>query len=154
MMMDALALFSDAQTLVISVGTALSDKSYDLGAGGTVPQGGTAVVDPGRGFLSADVFCQITTAVAATGGASTLSVSLVMADDAALTSNLVVLYTTAAISKTVLVAGYQFRMGRLPPGITKRYVGLRYTVATNDITTGVVTAGLVWNRQSDGQAFV
>jgi len=149
MMTDAHLLFSDEQSLAINVGTALSDKSIDLGASATDTLGNTVISDIGRG-TQIEVFCQITTAVVASGGSATLQVELVMADDEALSTNLVVLHATAAIAKTVLVAGYQFRLGGTPPpGVSSRYLGLRYTVATANIDSGNITAGLVKDRQSN-----
>jgi len=144
-MLDKLLLCSDEQSLIIATATpTLSDKSLDLGVltstdtlGNTMRQG-----DPGRG-LDIELMCQVIQTVLATGGASELMVELVVADNAALDSNLVVLQQSAAIAKATLVAGYNFRIGGvLPPGLGKRYVGLRYNVTTNAITTGKITAGL------------
>ena len=47
-----------------------------------------------------------------------------------------------------LIAGYQFRLA-VPPGVSKRYLGLRYTVGTAETTAGKVTAGLVIDKQTN-----
>lgn len=147
MIQDLELTFSNDQTLAIAVGTALSTKSVDLGANGAAALGGKGYHDVGRGG-PVQVWCQIT-ATATSGGAGTLQVELVMADNGALTSNLVILQKTEAIALATLVAGYQFRIGgTVPPGITKQFIGLRYTVATADLTGGTISAGLLWDRQT------
>lgn len=146
MMLDKENTVSNQQSLIIAVGSALSDFSIDLGAAATDSLGNSVISDIGRGM--ADMLVQITETVLAAGGAATIDFQLVMADNAALTSNLVVLQTTGAIAKTVLLAGYQPRL-RIPVGISKRYLGLRYVVAAFDVTAGKVTAGIVRDRQTN-----
>lgn len=145
MLMDKNLLFSDAQNLAQSAGTYLSDKSIDLGVAGTDVNGGAPIIDPGRSIVQ--LVAQVVTAFTS-GGSATVQAQLVMADDAALSSNLVVLESTAVIAVATLVAGYRFRFGSLPPGVTKRYVGLQYVIGTATTTAGNVTAGLVMDASS------
>lgn len=147
MLMDKENLVSDDQSLAIAAGSVLSDYSIDLGASATDSLGNTPTSDIGR-YLDGHFIVQVTEAFTAGGGAATLKVELVMADNAALDSNLVVLQDSGAISKATLVAGYQFRLA-LPVGVSKRYLGCRYTVATNTMDTGKVTAGFVRDRQTN-----
>lgn len=152
MQFDAHATLCDDQTLINGVGTFLSDKSFDLWQGRTALDtdalGNAPISDPGRG-KGLDLIVQITTTVDSAGGAATLKCELVMADDEALGTNLVVLQVTAAIAEAVLLAGYQFRFSGLPPGVSKRFLGLRFTVAGEAITVGTVMAGLVFDKQTN-----
>jgi hypothetical protein len=147
MMLDKENLVSDEQTVAIAQGTALSTYSIDCGADSTIPQGGTALRDIGRG-APIELLVQVVTDLDSSGDNTTLKVELVQADDAALTSNLEVLADSGIIAQATCVAGYQFRIGSLPGGITKRSVGLRYTIGTATCTAGEVSAGLAANRQS------
>lgn len=144
---DKNCTLSDDQSVAIAAGTVLSDSSYDLGTGGSIPQGGTAIVDPGRGSgIELDV--RVTTTCV--GATATLKVELVSATDAALTGSLTVLESTDTVAVASLVAGYKFRLGRtLPAGIAQRYIGLRYTVATATLTAGKVRATLASRSQLD-----
>ena len=81
-------------------------------------------------------------------GAGTATFELIEADDADLTSNIVSLYSTAAIGKATLVVGYVV-MDIVIPKTAKRYLGFRVTVATGPMTAGAVTAEFVANTDSD-----
>jgi hypothetical protein len=142
MLLDNQNLVSNNQSLVQAAGTYLSDFSIDLGATGTIPGlGGSPNSDPGKSDI--EFIAQIVQTFTS-GGAATLQVNLVMADDAALTTNLVVLESTPVLALATLVAGYQFRLGhQLPVGITKRYIGLQYIIGTAAMTAGKVTAGVI-----------
>jgi hypothetical protein len=148
MMLDKNLLFSDVQDLAQTAATYLSSKSVDMGTAGTIPGlGGTPVHDWGRGN-NLLVYCQVVVAFTS-GGSATVQAQLIQADDEALTSNVQILDTTQAIAVATLVAGYQFRFGSLAPGITKRYLGMQYVIATATTTAGKVTSGLVWNKQTN-----
>lgn len=142
MMFDANLTFSDAQSLVATAGAILSDKSIDLwgGARQTDTLGNTPISDPGRG-APIRVVVVVTTSFTSTGSDVTLYCELVMADDAALTSNLTVVQTSQTV--TLPLIGQRFHLSALPEGISKRYLGVRYTTAVHDATAGKVTAGLV-----------
>ncbi len=147
-MHDALEVLSDGQDLSQVVGSYLSDYSIDMwnGARQTTPLGNTPILDWGRGN-SIKVECTVKEAFV--GSTATVLVELVMADDAALTSNLVSLRQapggsiTVGIAVATLVAGYRFRVaGQLPVGLSKRYLGLRYNIFTATTTAGTCDAYL------------
>jgi hypothetical protein len=150
-MMDAETIVANQQSLVATAGAILSEFSYDLGAAGTPAPAfqavGSIIHDVGRGFPM-QAWAQVTEAFASTSSDVTCKCALVMADDAALTSNLTVLSETDAIACAVLLPGYQFRIGSVPPGITKRYLGFRFTTAVHDATAGKVMAGFIVGRAS------
>jgi hypothetical protein len=144
MLMDKQNTMSDDQDLAIAAGSVLSDNSIDLGASATDTLGNTVISDIGRG--GADLLVQVTETFV--GATATLKAELVMADNAALTTNLVVLQVSDVIPVATLTAGYQYRL-RIPVGISKRYLGLRYTVATATMTAGKVTASIITTRQTN-----
>lgn len=149
MMLDVNELLSDDQSLVAAAGAILSTKSKDLGAASTDNMGNTLVSDVGRGN-PVQILCMVNEDFDSAGDAVTCKAAIVMADNAALTSNLTVLHETPAIAQATLVAGYQFRIGcAIPPGITQRYLGIRYTTAVADATAGKVTAGIVEAKQTN-----
>lgn len=126
MILDKENLFSDAQAVTA---TAPSTNVIDLGA----------VRDVGKGN-ELELLIAVTTTVLAAGGASTTTFSL-QTDTAEGFGTAVTLWTSAAIGKADLVAGYQIKV-RVPRGV-KRYLRLLYTVATNDLTAGAFTAGIL-----------
>lgn len=148
MLMDQNLMLSDAQSLAQVAGSYLSDKSIDLGSVTQVDSLGNSVIsDIGRG-IPIEILVQVLTAITS-GGSATVQAQLVMADDGPLTSNLVVLQETAAIAVASLVSGYQFRLGGMvPPGISKRYLGVRYVIAVATTTAGTVSATLLAHKQS------
>lgn len=143
MIIDAQATLSNNQDLNgLNAGSVLSEKSYNCGLGGVIPQTGETITrDPGKG-APVDVLVRVTKAFTSAGSTGTLKVELVMADDEQLATNLVVLEVTDAILVTKLVAGYTFRFRKLPPGTTKQFVGFRYTNATDAFTAGQLFAAL------------
>jgi hypothetical protein len=145
MFIDRCGTFHDVagvQSLVAAVGNLLGDKSIDNGAAGTDNLGNTMLRDLGRGE-PLEVHIGIVTAVDSAGGAATVQFQLVMADNEALDSNLVVLAETAAIAEATLVAGYKARIGLVPPGTTKKFIGVRYVIAGEDVTVGTCIAALI-----------
>lgn len=150
-MMDLENVVSKHQSLVAAAGAILSDFSLDLGASDTLPAAFQAVGSPfhdfGRG-REIHCFVKVTEDFDSAGDAVTCQCALVMADNAALSSNLTVLSETPAIAQSVLLEGYEFRLGTVPPGITKRYLGFRFTTATADATAGKVFAAFVVGRGS------
>lgn len=136
MIMDQQNLFSDAQAITV---TANSSNVID-----TLPSGGPntkAGIGDGQDIT---LFAQIGTTF--TGGTS-MAISLVSADDAALTTNLITHYASAAIATASLTAKSRPVALDLPYGKYRRYVGLVYTVV-GTMTTGTVTAGLVEDLQT------
>jgi hypothetical protein len=126
--MDVQNLFDDAAAIT---STRNSTNVIDLGVARDIGRG--------RGIR---LVAKVGTAFTASGSA-TLTPSIVVADDAALTTNPVTLWTGAAIAKATLVAGYKLIDMVLPNfGTKKRFIGLVWTVATGPMTAGTVTAGL------------
>lgn len=112
-----------AQTATGTDTSVLGDKSVDL----------ATATDIGEGE---QLYLRTVVATAASGGTS-VEFQFVGADDAALTSNLLVLGSSGAIAVASLTAGAKFETP-LPPRISslgKRYVGIRY------VTVGAVAAG-------------
>jgi len=103
------------------------------------------------GLLGADrtlplrLFAQIETSFTPDGAATGITFEVIGADNAALTTNVVSLYSvtvTNGASNVNLVAGT--RVIDIPlPATIKAYVGFRYTTNAGDYTTGKVTAGAV-----------
>lgn len=134
MYIDKQALFSDDQAITVD---AESTNSIDLGDDESEIQ---ALVEKG----DIDVLAQVTTAL--TGGTS-LCVQLQTSDSSTF-STATTLLQTAAIAAASLVAGYQFRLGKLPIG-TLRYLRLYYDVV-GTFSAGKVTGALVLDRQTNG----
>ncbi|NTZ90462.1 Bbp16 family capsid cement protein [Agrobacterium tumefaciens] len=138
MIFDAQNLFSDAQVITAS---APSTNVIDFGASGK-PVGAAANIrkDLGRGSKVSLRVQMIEAALAA--GAATLTVELQTDDNEAFSSPKTV-WTSGAIGKASLVAGYVFPIDYLPRGTDERYARLNYTVATGPLTAGKITAGVV-----------
>ena len=147
MMLDAANLFSDAQTLAAVASTVLSSKSVDLGSLTNVDsKGNTVITDIGRSQVA--LFAQIIEAVTS-GGAATIDFQLIQADDEALSVNVQVLSSTGALALAAMYAGKQIALN-LPVGITKRYIGMQFVIATATTTAGKITAGLNFNKFARG----
>jgi len=128
MILDAQNLFSDAQAITA---TAVSTNSVDLGL--------ASGFDLGSGE-NLYVHLNVDVAFTDSGSDSTVTVTLVTDDNAALSSATAVqtLGTFAALS----AAGTKI-IARIQPGLSlERYVGLNYTVANGNLTTGSITAAL------------
>lgn len=141
--------FSDAQAVTV---TAISSNVYDLFS---VKAGGAAAadispntrIDVGAGE---DLWLLVQTQTAITDAASdaTLTVNLESADDAGLTTNVIVHATTGALAfATYSAAGTQIWAIKLPVGLYRRYLGVRYTVAAGPFTAGAIDAFLTPNLQ-------
>lgn len=133
MLIDKEALLSDNQAVTA---TAFSTNSYDLT---------TQLRNLGRGDLRI-VIETLETVTAA--GAATVNFEVGHADDTAGT-NFVAQFSSGAIGKATLVAGYAPIDIPLPDTGAKRHLLVRYTVATGPLTAGKFTAALV--RGSDHQ---
>ena len=153
MPIDANEILSDNQDLAQVVGSYLSTKSYDMwgGAQRTTINGNSPVMDLGRGNHK-ELVVQVTEAFV--GATATVLVELVMADDEALTTNLVSLTQapggsiTVGIPVATLIAGYLFRIDLPGFGVTKRYLGLRYNIFTATTTAGKISAYLARVRST------
>lgn len=153
MYVDSQFELSDAQVVT---STAISANVYDLF---TVRRGGTTVaadtspnlrIDIG-GFDDLWLVCSTQTAITDTGSDATLTVTVESADNEALSTNAQVHYSTGALAfATYAAAGTTIFAVKLPVGLYRRYLGLRYTVAAGPFLTGAidafVTTGLQLNR--------
>jgi hypothetical protein len=137
--MDQQNLFSDAQAITV---TANSSNVID-----TLPSGGPNTKSGIGDGQDISLFAQVGTTFTA-GGAATLQIALVSADDAALSVNPIIHYQTTALALAALTAKSRPVQLDLPYGKYRRYVGLQYTVATGPMTAGVITAGLVEDLQT------
>src|SRR5690606_29201654 len=81
-------------------------------------------------------------------GAATVAVSLESSAAAALTSA-TVHYTSGAKALSALTAGAEVARVRLPGGDYRRYLGVRYTVATGPLTAGKFSAFIVKDAQAN-----
>ena len=132
---DAFDEFWDS-TAVTS--TAISNV-IDLGAGNTTRN--IAAGEP--------VWLEIWVDTAATAaGAATVTFSLESDSTADLATSATTHWTSAAIGKATLVAGYNVITIGLPLGSYERYLGLRATVATGPLTAGAFSAHLTHSPQS------
>lgn len=86
-------------------------------------------------------FAQVETALS--GGTGTgITVEIIGADNAALTTNVVSLYTTGNVLTAAAPVGTRL-VDQPYPYTTKAYVGFRYTSATGAYAAGKITAGFV-----------
>lgn len=132
MIIDRNTLVSNAQAVTA---TAVSTDTIDLGA----------LRDIGTG---AKISAFVTVDVAATAaGAATVTFAVITSANADL-SSATTLYTTSAIGKATLVAGYKVFDITIPRQLLSRYLGLNYTVATGPLTAGAFTGGFVVDMQS------
>lgn len=80
---------------------------------------------------------------------TSLTITLETADNAALSSNAVVLASSGALAAAVLLAGYKPSFLRYMPDATmKAFLGLRYTVGGSNATTGKMTAAIATEVQT------
>lgn len=133
-----------------AIGTVLSEKSLYMGNPSVIPglTTSTPVNDKGRGTPKR-LFCKVSEEFDSAGDATTLAVELVMADDDALTQNLKVIKQTPAIAQAQLLVGKEIPLGYLPPGIAKKWLGLRFTVAGAVPTAGKIRAGIAESVQEN-----
>lgn len=138
MIFDAQNLFSDAQAITA---TTVSTNVIDFGASGK-PIGAAAAIrkDLGRG-KKVNVRVQMVEAALA-AGAATLTVDLQTDDNEAFSSPRVA-WTSGAIPKASLIAGYVFSLESFPRGTDERFARLNFTVANGPLTAGKITAGVV-----------
>lgn len=133
MIMDKQNLFSDAQALTTS---AASTNVIDMGADDAKVQ---AFVEKGG-----EIMCQV--GVALESGTS-VKVG-VQVDDAVGFGTAVTLLETAVILTATLVAGYRFRLGKIPAHLSKRYMRLYYTI-DGTFDAGSIDAGIVIDQHTN-----
>lgn len=135
--------FSDAQAVTV---TAISANVYDLFTEGV--GGGTTITPNTRLDVGAGepMWLLVSTQATVTdsGSDATLVVTLETADNAALSTNAEVVASTATLAFAAFAtAGTRFWAIRLPSYAYRRYLGLRYTVASGPFTGGAFDAVLV-----------
>lgn len=136
MITDKLLRVSDAQAVTT---TAVSTDTVDLSVARDMGEGG-------------DLYMNFAMTEAFAGGTST-NFEVIIADNAALSSNVVVIGASGAIVTADLTLGKNVAV-RLNPQIAslgKRYLGARYTVSGTN-SAGKVTADIVMDVQ-DGKKF-
>ena len=136
MITDKLLRVSDAQAVTT---TAVSTDTVDLSVARDMGEGG-------------DLYMNFAMTEAFAGGTST-NFEVIIADNAALSSNVVVIGASGAIVTADLPLGKNVAV-RLNPQIAslgKRYLGARYTVSGTN-SAGKVTADIVMDVQ-DGKKF-
>lgn len=133
MIMDSRNEFADATSIAVSTGTSLIGNVMDLG--------GTSQ-DIGNGE---DMHLVINVGTAVTSsGAATVKFHLVSDAQAALATDgsATYHYSSGAIAKATLVAGYQVVVVDLPVSTYERYLGVLVEVATAAVSAGTMNAYL------------
>jgi Bbp16 len=126
-----------ALDLFAAEGTALPTTDAAAVFGDVIDTGGDGINDVDDLYAVLGITTTVTS-----GGAATVDFQLVSADDAALTTNVVVHYDSGAIAKATLVAGYRVFAVELPRGTYKRYLGILCTPAVAVLTAGAAYAAL------------
>lgn len=134
MYVDKQAEFSDNQAVTA---TAISTNVYDLFPVGNAVNSNT-VRDIGVGE---DVYLVVQVDAAATAaGAATVTVTLESSSTADLATTPTVHFASATYALASLTANKTLMAFKLPADAYKRYVGVRYTVATGPLTAGTFSA--------------
>lgn len=136
MIMDDRAEFADAAAVTgTAAATAIAGDVIDLQ---------TTARDLGRGD-GVRLRIEVDTTVLAAGGAANVTFKLVSDSTANLTTSPTTHWTSGAIAKGTLVAGYVIADIVLPSGTYERYLGVTFTPDTNDTTAGKINAYLVFD---------
>lgn len=139
MILDKNLLLSENQAIT---GTAVSQNIIQIPDSGTVYGEAAAISrNPGVG-VEVPILIQVVEDFATL---TSLTITLETADNAALSTNAEVLFSTGAIAAASLVAGWQSPIRVLPDFVLRDYLGLRYTVTGSDATAGKITAAIATN---------
>lgn len=138
MILDLQSKFSDVQAVTV---TAISTNVLDLRNAAT-----PALADEGMSGPELWLILQVGTAFTA-GGAATMTITLESDSAVGLATSPVVHYTSPAIPVASLVAGFTAVRVQLPSGDYKRYLGVRFTIATGPMTAGTISAYLTPDAQ-------
>lgn len=142
MILDSQLVLSDSQAVT---STAISANVYDTNVIG----GPNTTQDIGAGE---PLYLVVSTVVAATdtGSDATLTITLESDSAATLASSPVVHFSTGAIAfANFATAGTRLLAIRLPNANYKRYLGIRYTVASGPLTAGQFDAYLTHDLQAN-----
>jgi hypothetical protein len=123
----------------------------------TASAAATNLIDLGEGlenlnFGSAEIWLNVKvgTILDSSGDAATLTVALVNDTVPPIDGSSIVVFQTAAIAEATLVAGYDVVRTRIPlDSDSLRYLGIYYTVGTENFTTGTIDAWLEFSTQTD-----
>jgi hypothetical protein len=139
MITDKLLRVSTDQVVTLTDTSALSTDTIDLSVARDIGEG-------------EELYMNFAMTTAAAGGTST-QFEVIIADDAALTSNVTVVGSSGAIATANLTLGKNIavRIDPLVGSLGKRYMGARYTVVGTN-SAGKVTADIV-NTIQDGKKF-
>lgn len=131
MILDSQSKFSDAQAVTV---TAISTNVLDLRNSSS-----PALAD--EGMSGPELWLVIQAGASFTAaGAGTLTITLESSATADLATSPTIHATIQAIAIAGLVAGSVLARMQIPSGDYKRYLGVRYTVATGPFTAGAVSA--------------
>jgi hypothetical protein len=136
MILDTQLVFSENQAVTA---TAISANVVQIPTAGRVEYEGANLSrnwGPGREI---PLLVQVTETFATL---TSLTITLETADNAALSSGQVVIFTTPAIPAATLVAGYRLPIRVFPDFVLKDFLGLRYTVGGSNATAGKITAAI------------
>lgn len=134
MIFDAQNLFSDAQALTAAAGTYTSTNVIDRSANSNLGAGNDL-----------HVFVALT---AKSGTTPTIYAQFIGADDAGLSTNPVVLATTATLSDPAIPSSLKISIPAFNAGTAgKRYFGIKY-ITTGTSATFTITAGIVLDEQT------
>lgn len=135
------SLFSDDQVITA---TAASTNKYDTGVRGT-PYDGKAPLNGDVGLgCPVPILVQVTETF---NTLTSLTITLENGPNADLSSATVLASETILLAD--LVAGKKTHFRVLPADVTKRYLGLRYTVTGTAPTLGKISAGITMGVQSN-----
>jgi len=129
--------------------TTVGGQAVTAAAIGTRVEDGGQPVDWGSGE-EIHPYARVT-GTAASNPTTSMTIDIVGADNAALTTNPVVLSTVTVLT-AALAANSLHRMPALLPGTSKRYLGAKFTPNGGNATTGAYVVGLVdrLGRPCDG----
>jgi len=130
--------FSDSQALTA---TAIGANVVDLGANPTTRDIGTGE--------EVYLVVQVDTELDSAGDAATLVITLESDSTADLATSATTHYSSGTIAEATCAAGAELVKVRLPAGAYERYLGIRYTVAVENFTSGAISAFLVKDVQAD-----
>lgn len=136
MILDMNLTLSENQAITA---TAISANVIQVPASGTVHGEGAAIPrNPGPG-KEIPILIQVTEDF---DNLTSLTITMETADNAALSTNAEVLFSTGAIPLADLVAGYRTSVRVMPDKVLRDYLGFRYTVAGTNPANGTITAAI------------
>lgn len=136
MILDTQLIFAEAQAVTA---TAISENVVRIPNAGIVPYEGVALARNLGPGMHIPLLIQVVETFATL---TSLTITLETADNAALSTNAEVLYSTGAIPAADLVAGWRAPVRVMPDFTLRDFLGLRFTVAGSNATAGQITAAI------------